>query len=103
MTDWPSALLEAYKAQLSIGWEQVFYGRIAVQWEVLSAFATGQQMDTAAAPWTSQAIRQFWKFGLDLWAARNQMVHGNTGGPSIRDQTRVEATIRFCSGTYSQR
>ena len=54
----------------------------------------GRQMDTEAAPWTSLAIRQFWNFGLDLWAARNQMVHGNTGGPSIRDQTRVEATVR---------
>ena len=94
MAEWPSSLRTAYEIQVQIGWEQVFYGRLAVQLEVLTNFKGQSMENTEATPWTSQAIQKCWKFGLELWTACNQMVHGNMGGPSLRDQTRAEAIIR---------
>ena len=94
MAEWPSLVRAVYDIQAQIGWDQVFYGRLATQWEEQSHFKGRLTPNMEATPWTSQAIRRCWKFGLELWSARNQLVHGNQGGPSMRDQTRVEATIR---------
>ena len=93
-TEWPTELRQAYDMQTNIGWTQVLYGRLSVKWDSLATYQGRLGDDQDQFRWTSKVIRLCWQFGLDLWAIRNQMVHGNKGGPSLTEQNRVMATIK---------
>ena len=58
--DWLTELQHAYNVQLGIGWEQVMYGRVANQWEVLAQYNTQQDHSIHNFRWTSKVIRLCW-------------------------------------------
>ena len=88
MKDWPYEIRRAYQAQTDIGWHHVMYGRISRQWEQIAT-----QSDTAEIQglelWTGKVIRICWRFGLEIWKARNALVHGTDGKVSRLEQQRV--------------
>jgi len=93
--DWPRDLRDAYSAQQNIGWEHVFYGRLANHWETLSTDAYTNP-DSSAYKWTGKAIRMGWEFSMDIWTLRNQIIHGNNSGPSqveLRKTTNLVSII----------
>ena len=76
---WPEDLQTAYTKQVEIGWQQVFYGRIAQTWEHLLSTYGRSDNDPHQYFWTGRMIRIFWKYGLDLWTTRNTFIHGPPG------------------------
>ena len=95
LKDWPSNFQEAYESQKAIGWEQVMYGRLSTRWEPLANSDQGVDNSTGASQWTSRAVRSCWRFGLDQWTVRNQLVHGTDGGVSTRERLRARRLIEI--------
>ncbi len=94
-TEWPSDLQKAYSIQSQIGWENVFYGRMAKQWERLLQYKSNSEQAETNSLWTSKSIQLLWDFGIDLWIIRNTLVHGeNSTGPSREEVERVETLIK---------
>ncbi len=77
-----------------IGWDQVFLGRIAENWEQLGRNVSGGDTQQKSWVWTKQVIRVVWKYGLTLWQSRNSMVHGIDGSVSALDHTRTLELIK---------
>ena len=96
---WPENIREAYETQHQIGWEQVFFGRIARQWEQLAEYNQVGGAGIRQTQWTARAIRLSWQFGLELWMLRNQLVHGSTQGISRVEIDRVHTLIK---GLYAE-
>lgn len=70
ITLWPLDLRKAYYAQTSIGWKQVFYGRLAKDWDTFG----NAKVDTTYllhTQWIGAVIKHLWGFGLDIWSLRN--------------------------------
>ncbi len=86
---WPREFLIGYQTQEEIGWTQVFYGRIAKHWDVLANYCPRAGTERRPGIWTGRAIKNSWRFGLELWKARNKLVHGADGGTSQQEQGRV--------------
>ncbi len=43
---------------------------------------------------TKRTIRHCWKYGLDLWKARNALVHGTDGAMSVMEIKRTELLVQ---------
>ena len=43
--------------------------------------------------WTSKLIRWCWGFGIDLWLARNTLVHASDGVVSLHEKHMIRAKI----------
>ena len=80
---WPVALQTAFNDQTTIGWEQILYGRIATSWKRADTSKDADRGDETSDPWVRKMIRVNWKFGIDLWSFRNELIHG-TEGPALR-------------------
>ena len=85
MQQWPQPLQTAYKEQTDIGWEQVLYGRIAKSWRRVATLKEMDQGDNSPDSWIRKIIRLNWKFGIDIWSFRNELVHG-TDGPALKTE-----------------
>ena len=94
-TDWSNKFQEAYESQKAIGWEQVMYGRLSNRWEPLANNDQGVENSTGTSKWTSRAIRSCWRFGLDQWTVRNQLVHGTDSGVSTQERLRARRMIEI--------
>ena len=92
--EWPVILQRAYSAQLDIGWEQVFYGRLSKQWEPV-AMTPERDGNHGNLQWSGKVIRLCWKFGLVLWKVRNDCVHGTEGIISKLEEQRVKDVIKL--------
>jgi len=92
--DWPSELTAAYEAQVDIGWDQVLYGRVSTNWENLAQSSARDPNICHQYRWTRKVIRKCWQFGLNLWKARNAIVHGTEGTVSKVEQDRTREIIR---------
>lgn len=60
----------------------MFYGRIAKQWDEIADYRSVEGYEWRPGIWSGRAIRLCWRFGMDLWKACNQLVHGPMGGIS---------------------
>ena len=89
-SEWPGGFRQAFETQSLIGCNQVFYGRIACQWEQLAHEDSAPEEVKSRAPWTCRAIRLCWDFGIQLWVLRNQLVHDTGAGISQVEMDRVE-------------
>ncbi len=69
------------------------YGRIARQWDLLAQLGAQQGRETRLGEWTNRAIRLCWRFGLEMWRRRIQIVHGTIGGVSRMKRDRVTRLI----------
>ena len=93
-SEWPVDIRKAYSSQEAIGWDQVLYGRISIAWE-LCLRKSGEEGQTVDNRWTTKAIQRSWQFGLELWAVRNKLVHGSTGGVSQLELLRVTQLVQI--------
>ena len=88
--EWPDRLRQVFEQQSLIGWDQVFYGRIAGQWESVVSEGSASGDNTDWSKWTCRAIRLCWDFGINLWVMRNHLVHGTGTGISQEEIARVD-------------
>ena len=93
IAEWPEELREAYSAQENIGWIQVFYGRLSSRWESIATSAVSETIPGNRFSWTSKLIRWCWGFGIDLWLARNTLVHASDGVVSLQEKHMIRAKI----------
>jgi hypothetical protein len=77
---YPATLHSLIKAQNSIGWNQLFRGRMATEWATLqqqSLVENGCQTPSLSGrSWVATVISTLWTRFFELWYARNQIVHG---------------------------
>ena len=95
--EWPDGLRQAFEIQSLIGWDQVFYGRIAGQWEQLAHEDSIPEDTKSRSQWTCRAIRLCWDFEIQLWVLHNQLVHGTSKGIS---QVEIECVESLTVAVY---
>jgi len=70
---YPVSLQNLFHKQQSIGWDQLFYGHIAVSWaDKITADSKGSVSGTI---FYSQVITIIWQYVLDVWRLRNADLH----------------------------
>jgi len=92
--EWPSHVRRVYQAQSDIGWNQVLCGRISKQWTHISNKVDIVQRQGVDV-WTGKVIRICWRFGLEIWKIRNELVHGADGKISILEEQRVKRLLEL--------
>jgi predicted RNA-binding Zn-ribbon protein involved in translation (DUF1610 family) len=81
--DASAVLRKAYNFQTTIGWEQLFKGRIDIRWGEMFNHEKQQQTykqqstkyATDTETWGSKIIILTWQIVLDCWFARNEVEH----------------------------
>ena len=91
--EWPVELQEAYESQERIDWDQVLLGRLAKEWKSLADIRQDRHDGRLQSRWKKQIIRQCWTYGMDLWKARNSLVHGTDGAPSVTERQHTELLV----------
>jgi len=88
----PPELQPAVQYQQRVGWQQLYYGRVARQW----AHAI-DLLHPDIAPSGRQILTQFtqevWKAILSIWATRNQHLHQDAGCLSLPDYQQAIRTM----------
>ena len=83
-TPFDTSLHKAWYEQKAIGWRQLFRGRMSSQWALTQGIYYADHPDLAeqnkysATRWSRVVIQNLLESSLDLWAARNQALHGAT-------------------------
>ena len=79
-TRYPPELETLIRDQNAIGWNQIFRGRMALQWSTLQqehlSNCGNKDKKLSGNLWTTSIICLVWKDFFELWEARNQSVHG---------------------------
>ena len=83
---------QAHESQEVIAWYQVMFGRISKVWATI-AITQDTSIVYYKRGWITKVIKCRWKFGLELWTVRNQLVDGKTGGISKLEWIRVQRLI----------
>ena len=91
---WPRDIRDAFDSQTEIGWIQVFYGRLSIHWERLAMRSGAQSNHGSPFIWTRKVIRWCWAFSIDLWHARNEILHGPVGSVSHVERELISAKVR---------
>jgi len=76
LPDYPSQYQILFERQREIGWEQLYYGRIAVTWAHTIDSTT--QGKTSGTIFYSRTIRIIWQYLLNVWTIRNNALHPPT-------------------------
>jgi hypothetical protein len=88
--NYPPSLHKLIQDQNSIGWNQLFRGRMVKEWARLqqqSLSDNGCQKPTLSGrSWVATVVTTLWTRFFELWAERNTLVHG----ASINDVTAVQ-------------
>jgi hypothetical protein len=88
--DYPASLHTLINDQNTIGWNQLFRGRMVTEWAKLqqqSLVDNGcQTQSLSGRSWVSTVISALWTRFLELWDARNKIVHG----VNIHDYTVIQ-------------
>ena len=71
-----------------------FYGRLSRLWETVATQSGAHSNPGGAFIWTRKIIRQCWAFGIDLWHARNEIMHGPIGNVSHVERKLISAKVR---------
>ncbi len=90
---WPEPIKLAYETQTEIGWDQLLYGRFAIQWDGVAEYCPQGVGDVRTGVWTQKAVRLAWGFGMEMWKIRNQVVHGAVGGISLLEKEQTKTLI----------
>jgi len=89
-TKYPDSLHKLIKDQNSIGWNQLFRGRMVREWASLqqqSLWDNGfQQKSLSGRSWVATVVTTIWTRFFELWNARNTIVHG----VDINDHTAIQ-------------
>jgi hypothetical protein len=103
-TEYTGEYKELIQIQSTIGWSHFFQGRIALKWSEI------QQQHYSGLPpvkgrdgssWSRNIILYIFTQWVDLWKARNEIVHGNNA--STRAEADKSQAIRELEVLYSVR
>jgi len=73
---YPERLCPLFQDQTTIGWDQLYYGRIAVLWAHHINYTSNGNVNRAI--FYSQVTTYIWQYILDIWGHRNQNLHSKT-------------------------
>ena len=87
----------AINQQTSIGWRQLFNGRLSIEWSDLQDHRLASQPNhndkRTGTTWAVGVISVIWKQWLILWETRNGTVHGHEDTRKIKDRAKATAEI----------
>jgi ribonuclease HI len=94
-------LTKAYNFQKSIGWDQLFKGRLDFSWGEMYNFEQQQlhktnptHRVTTAETWGTKLITLLWEFVLDMWFCRNDIEHNlNDTATEIKKRKLTEQIV----------
>ncbi len=72
-------------------------GRLSRLWEAVAHSTEEGSMPSGGFTWTRRVIRLGWRYGMDMWLARNDLVHGSDGQISSVEMKR---TIEIIKAVY---
>jgi hypothetical protein len=88
--DYPVSLHTLINDQNTIGWNQIFRGRMVTAWASLqqqSLYDNGcHKPSLSGRSWVATVVTTIWTRFFELWATRNQIVHG----VNINDYTSIQ-------------
>jgi hypothetical protein len=91
--------------QSSLGWRQLFQGRMTSEWARLQDQHLKQLKVTAnchtGTLWTTNIITTIWKEFFTMWNARNTAIHGNDS--DTRQQSRIRLATVHLRHLHSKR
>jgi hypothetical protein len=77
---YPPSLHSLILDQNSIGWDQIFRGRMVTRWAILqqqSLYDTGcRSPSLSGRSWVATVVTTIWTRFFELWDSRNKLVHG---------------------------
>ncbi len=76
---YPETYRHLFIAQREIGWDQLYYGRISVQWA--RQVMINSNYKTNGDQFYATATGIVWQYILDCWTQRNQALHAPQGAP----------------------
>ncbi len=76
---YPEEFKLLFQAQQSIGWDQLYYGRISSKWA--QYITTSSQYRINGTVFYTQAIGIIWNYIFDCWKQRNQHLHSTNHLP----------------------
>ena len=102
--EYPPAYTQLITQQNTIGWEQLFSGRLSKEWirlqqDFLEDFGLVGKKRTGHL-WVVSVMTQIWHEWYKIWEARNQVVHGHD--ESSRNIKKQEKAVRELSILYSK-
>ncbi len=87
---YPEPLRKLFQAQKNIGWDQLYYGRISIQWA--HHVTIDSQYKTNGEVFYSKVIGLVWSYIFDCWTQRNHHLHSTATAPPdyqvLKDQVR---------------
>jgi hypothetical protein len=88
--DYPVSLHKLISDQNSIGWNQLFRGRMVTEWAKLQQTSLSdngcQTQSLSGRSWVATVVSTIWTRFFELWDARNKIVHG----VNINDYTAIQ-------------
>jgi len=80
---YPELLRKLFQAQQNIGWDQLYYGCISIQWA--HQVTTDSHYKTKGEVFYSKVIGIIWSYIFDCWKQRNHHLHlTNTAPPDYQ-------------------
>ena len=80
----------AVHQQNQIGWQGLFLGRMAEQWEAMQGeYWTKRKRRKSSKKWAATLSRRIWEIPWKLWADRNDTLHKQEEGEHHRLQSEV--------------
>ncbi len=70
---YPTPIQHLFRAQCDIGWEQLYYGRISVQWA--QYLTTSSNYTTNGDTFYTNITTMVWQYILDCWKLCNNALH----------------------------
>jgi hypothetical protein len=98
---YPEELHKAIDSQNEIGWKQIFYGRISVEFGIAQEhfyrWQKASELLYNGQRWTRELIHKIWETMLSLWHNRNKAKH-DTEEQAETQNTRVQlqAWAQYC-------
>ncbi len=92
---YPDDIKPLFYAQQSIGWDQLYHGRISSTWAY--QVTTNSQYKTNGIVFYTKVIGLIWQYVLDCWNQRNQHLHASDSLPP--DYQVLEAQVRHIVDT----
>jgi hypothetical protein len=95
---YPAIYHRLIEEQSSLGWRQIFQGRLTSEWARLQDQHLRQINVTANCHtgllWTTNIITTVWKEFFTMWTARNTAIHGNDSASRQKSRIRL-ATVHL--------
>ena len=84
VTTYPAIFQPMFNNQRTIGWDQLYYGRIASSWAYYLDHSSQHRISRTI--FYSQVISIIWTYILEAWTLRNQALHAPNPNDDFRRQ-----------------